>query len=323
MEFEGMISNDPEMLKIFEMISKMADIDCPVLIQGESGTGKELVANAIHNLSYRRDKPFIAVNCGALPEGLLESELFGHEKGAFTGAVHARKGIFEQADGGTLLLDEIAETSLMFQVKLLRVLQEGEIRTVGSDRAGKVDVRILSASNTNIPLAIEKGEFREDLYYRLNVMTIRLPPLAERIDDAPLLAMHFLARAAVKVRRPVEGFTEMAMAKIVRYSWPGNVRELENMVESAVYSASIRSDEGKPVVVDVSDFPTLAEKVARNPRRTRLIDVPFYEARAEFEKTYLAELLERNNHNIAAASRMGKISRKSLTTKAREYGLIA
>jgi len=305
------------------LVDKIASIPRPVLIVGERGCGKELIAAAIHYRGARAGKPFVTVNCAAFHGELLESEMFGHEKGAFTGAVHARKGIFEQADGGTLLLDEIGETSLAFQVKLLRVLQEGEIRTVGSDRAGKVDVRILSATNSNIPMAIEKGEFREDLYYRLNVMTIRLPPLAERIDDAPLLAMHFLARAAAKVRRPVEGFTEMAMAKIVRYSWPGNVRELENMVESAVYSASIRSDEGKPVIVDVSDFPTLAEKVARNPRRTRLIDVPFYEARAEFEKTYLAELLERNNFNIAAASRMGKVSRKSLTTKAREYGLIA
>ena len=322
MDFEGMLSNDPEMLKIFEMIAKMADIDCPVLLQGESGTGKELVANAIHRRSYRRDKPFIAVNCAALPESLLESELFGHERGAFTGAVGARKGIFEQADGGTLFLDEVAETTTSFQVKLLRVIQEGDIRPVGSNRSVTVDVRILSATNAKVPQAIEKGTFREDLYYRLNVMLIRLPPLAERIDDAPLLAMHFLRRAAQKVRRPVEGFTELAMAKIVRYSWPGNVRELENMVESAVYSASIKGDDDSPVVVDVADFPTLAEKVARSPRKTRMIDVPFYEARSNFERNYIAELLERNNYNIAAAARMGKISRKSLTTKAREYNLM-
>ncbi len=322
MEFEDMVSNDPEMLKIFEMVSKMADIDCPVLIEGDTGTGKELIAKAIHRRSYRRDKPFIAVNCAALPEGLLESELFGHEKGAFTGAAASRKGIFEQANGGTLLLDEVAETSLSFQVKLLRVLQENEIRPVGSERAVKVDVRVLSATNKNIPQAIERGEFREDLYYRLNVMTIRLPPLADRVDDVPLLAMHFLRKAAKKAHRDVEGFTETAMAKIVRYSWPGNVRELENMVESAVFTASMRAEEGKPLVVDVSDFPTLSEKVARNPRRTRLIDVPFYEARRNFEKTYIAELLDRTNYNIAAASRLGKISRKSLTTKARAYGLI-
>jgi len=322
MEFEGMLSQDSEMLKIFDMIAKMADIDCPVLIQGASGTGKELIANAIHKRSYRRERPFIAVNCAALPESLLESELFGHEKGAFTGAVAPRKGIFEQASGGTLFLDEVAETSLAFQVKLLRVLQESEIRSVGSDRSVKVDVRVLSATNANIPLAIEKGNFREDLFYRLNVMMIPLPLLAERVDDVPLLAQHFLAMAAEKIRRPVDGFTDEATAKLLRYSWPGNVRELENMVQSAVYSASIRGDGSSPVVVDVNDFPTLAEKVARAPRKTRLVDVPFYEAVESFEREYLAELLQRTNNNVAAASRIGKVSRKSLTTKAKRFGLL-
>ena len=322
MEFEGMVSNDPEMLKIFEMTSKMADIDCPVLIQGASGTGKELVAQAIHRRSHRSAQPFIAVNCAALPEGLLESELFGHKAGAFTGATGDRKGIFEQADGGSLLLDEISETSVAFQVKLLRVLQESEIRPVGGDRSVKVDVRILSATNADLSLAIEKGKFREDLFYRLNVMVVRLPRLAERVDDVPILARHFLSRAATKVRRRVDGFTDEAVERLLRYSWPGNVRELENMVVSAAYSASTRGDGDMPVVVDVNDFPTLAEKVARSPRKTRLVDVPFYQAREEFERQYIADLLQRTGHNVAAASRLGKISRKSLTTKAERLGLL-
>ena len=322
MEFEGMISSDPEMLKLFEMLEKMSDIDCPVMIQGASGTGKELVANAIHRRSYRADKAFIAVNCAALPESLLESELFGHKEGAFSGAIASRKGIFVQADGGSLFLDEVGETSPAFQVKLLRVIQESEIRPVGGDESVKVDVRILSATNTNLPQNIENGTFREDLFYRLNVMMIRLPPLMERIEDVPLLAQHFLTRAAGKIRRPVQGFSEQSMVKLMRYSWPGNVRELENMVESAVYSATIRADSEGPIVVDVADFPTLAEKVARSPRKTRMVDVPFYEARDNFERDYLADLLDRTHGNVAAAARIGKISRKSLTTKAQKHGLL-
>ena len=325
MEFEGMLSNDPATIKIFKMIERMSAVDYPVMICGASGTGKELIARAIHGRSSRADAPFVAINCGAMSEALLASELFGHERGAFTGAVAAKRGIFEEAGGGTLFLDEIAETSVAFQVKLLRVLEQGEIRMVGGNGTISVDVRVISATNANLEQAIESKEFRSDLYYRLSVLTISLPPLCDRVDDVPLLANYFLQREAEKQGKPISGFSEEAMAKLLRYSWPGNVRELENMVETAVFVFGTGSDfeiSPPPYEILLKHLPTLTEKVALNARKTRLTDMPFYEAREKFEREYIESLLSRHSFNISRASKAGGISRKSLATKARRHGLL-
>jgi len=325
MEFEGMISQDPEMLKIFDLVSKMSKIDAPVLVQGESGTGKELVARAVHSQSPRRDKPFVGINCSAVPETLLESELFGYEKGAFSGAVTSHKGYFEEAHGGTLFLDEISEVRPAVQVKLLRVLQEHKIRPLGKGHEVDVDIRIVSATNADIMQAVRNKSFREDLIFRLNTIVVKLPPLRERINDVPLLAKHFLSIACEEMGLSNVDIDPEVVQKLMRYSWQGNVRELQNMIVAAVCSCFM-ADSSKPRddrrVVTLDDFPTLNEKVARKPRRTRLTDVPFYHAREQFEKEYLQALLERFGHNISAASRAGKICRKSLATKALKYGLI-
>ncbi|HUS59398.1 MAG TPA: sigma-54 dependent transcriptional regulator [Planctomycetota bacterium] len=325
MEFEGIISQDPEMLRIFDLVSKMSKIDAPVLIQGESGTGKELIAKAIHAQSPRKKGPFTDINCAAVPETLLESELFGYEKGAFTGANTAHKGYFEQADGGTLFLDEIGEIHLGVQVKMLRVIQERRIRPLGSTHDQPIDIRIVSATNANLLQAVRNKTFREDLLFRLNAIVVKLPPLRERISDVPLLARHFLTQACREMGLSNVDIEPEVMQKLTRYSWPGNVRELQNMIVAAVCSCYM-TDSSKPRdtrrIVTLDDFPTLNEKVARNPRKTRLTDVPFYEARGIFEKEYLQALLQRCGFNISAASRMGKISRKSLHTKAMKYGLV-
>lgn len=230
--FENMIGQSPPMKKIFELIRQVAKWDTTVLIRGETGTGKELIANAIHYNSPRNHNQFIKVNCASLPENLLESELFGHEKGAFSGALNQHKGRFERADGGTLFLDEIGEISPSFQAKLLRVLQEGEFERVGGNRTLKIDVRIIAATNTDLETAVEQGRFREDLYYRLNVMPITLPPLRERPEDTPLLAHFLVDKIAKKQGRHLE-LTESAIRLLMRHNWPGNVRELENRLERA------------------------------------------------------------------------------------------
>jgi len=313
------------MLKIFDLIRKMSKIDAPVLIQGESGTGKELVAKAIHMESPRRDKPFVDINCAAVPETLLESELFGYEKGAFTGAGTSHKGYFEQAHGGTLFLDEIGEVKPAVQVKLLRVLQEHRIRPLGSNREVATDIRIVSATNSDLLQAVRNKTFREDLLFRLNAIVIKLPPLRERINDVPLLARHFLTIACNEMGLSNVDIAPEVIQKLMRYSWPGNVRELQNMIVAAVCSCFMTDSSGPRDarrVITLDDVPTLNEKVARNPRKTRMTDVPFYQAREQFEKEYLTALLERANYNISKASRMGGICRKSLHTKAVRYGII-
>lgn len=235
--FAGMIGSHPQMLEIYETIREIADIPSPVLISGESGTGKELVARAIHSSSSKPNRPFVAVNCAALPEGLLESELFGHVKGAFTGATRDKKGRFELADGGTIFLDEIGELPLSLQVKLLRVLQEQSFERVGGEKTVSVNIRILSATNRDLPKAISSGEFREDLYYRLCVVPIHVPPLRERIEDIPLLAEHALQCAATLASKPKPELDEDAVAALVEHAWPGNVRELQNAMEYALIKA--------------------------------------------------------------------------------------
>jgi two-component system response regulator PilR (NtrC family) len=231
---EGIIGRSPKMIELYKLISKVANVAGTILITGESGTGKELVARTIHKNSDRASKPFLAINCGAIPEQLLESELFGHVKGSFTGAVAHKAGLFEVADGGTVLLDEIGETSLALQVKLLRVLQDRVFRRVGGTEDIEVNVRVIAATNQELNELIKKGRFREDLYYRLHVIPIHLPPLRERREDIPLLVMNFLAKYSQENKRPLTGIAPEAMELLLGYHWPGNVRELENAIERAV-----------------------------------------------------------------------------------------
>jgi two-component system response regulator PilR (NtrC family) len=232
--FEGFIGKSPRILEVFETIRKTADSGSTVMITGESGTGKELVARAVHLESSRRNAPFVSVNCGAIPETLMESELFGHVKGAFTGAVNSTEGLFSAADGGTLFLDEITEIPQSVQVKLLRATQEREVRRVGDTKDIKVDVRLIAASNRDLGKAVADGVLREDLYYRLNVIPIHMPPLRDRLEDIPLLVSHFVARIGGDTGKSVRGITPEALGILERYHWPGNIRELENIVERAI-----------------------------------------------------------------------------------------
>src|SRR5574344_340867 len=247
-KFSKIIGNSSAIRNMMDTISQVAPTDSSVMITGESGVGKELVADAIHSFSRRKDGPFIKVNCSALSESLLESELFGHEKGAFTGAIAQKKGRFELADGGTIFLDEIGEINQSIQVKILRVLQEREFERVGGERTIKVDVRILAATNRNLEEAIGKGTFREDLYYRLNVVSIKVPSLRERKEDILLLATEFLSRFAKKNGKTIDGFTAKTKSVLFNYDWPGNVRELQNCIESAVVMS-------KSNLIDVDDLP--------------------------------------------------------------------
>lgn len=232
--FDNIVGKSEKMEKVFELVRKVSDSMSNILIYGDSGTGKELIARAIHFNSRKKDKPFVTINCGALPEGLLESELFGHMKGSFTGAVFNKEGLFEVANGGTIFLDEVGETSPAIQVKLLRVLQDKEFKRVGGTKEIKVDVRIITATNRDLSKAVSEGKFREDLYYRLNVIPITLPPLRERADDIPLLADHFLNKFNKALNKSVKGFSQTTMELFRNYEWRGNVRELENVIERAV-----------------------------------------------------------------------------------------
>ena len=259
------IGQSAAMVRLFDSVAQVAPSEATVLIAGESGTGKELIAGAIHFNSSRRDGPFVRLNCAAITETLLESELFGHEKGAFTGADRRREGRFFQADGGSLLLDEVSEMPLPMQVKLLRVLQEREFTRVGGDTVIRVDVRVIAATNKDLPELVSGGRFREDLYYRLNVVGLTLPALRERAEDIPLLALHFLEAFALKNRKEVKGFTPQAMDRLIRYAWPGNVRELMNAVERAVVMTrgDFLTEE------DVSLIPTAAMPEPEQPRGGR------------------------------------------------------
>lgn len=256
----NIVASSPAMHDVLDMVERVAPTDAAVLIQGESGTGKELIARAIHQNSNRKNEAFIPINCGALPENLLESELFGHMKGAFTGAHQNKKGLFEEADGGTLFLDEIGEMSPATQVKLLRVLQDQEVRRVGANTGVKVDVRIVAATNQNLHSNIESGEFREDLYYRLQVIVLHLPPLRERLEEVLPLASHYLQSYAQKFRKPISGFSREAEKALKEYSWPGNIRELINAVERAAILC-------RGEVVQPEDLGLRAEVVAKPVKR--------------------------------------------------------
>jgi two-component system response regulator GlrR len=292
---EEIITRSPEMDAILAKARLVAGSDASVMIFGESGTGKELLARAIHRASARAGQPFVAVNCGAIPEQLLESELFGHVKGAFTGAASDYKGLFQAAGRGTVFLDEIGDMPLPLQVKLLRVLQEREVRPIGSTQAIKVDVRIISATHRNLEEAIKAGAFREDLYYRLHVVALSLPPLSARREDIPVLATHFLNTLGERYGKALNGFAQDAMEVLVKHSWPGNVRELYNVVEQAVALATT------PIIT-----PGLLETAIRGETGNLS---SFESARFDFERDYLAKLLKITNGNVTQAARLAKRNR--------------
>ena len=313
-DFPEIIGDSDKIERVLKLVRLVSKTKSSVLITGESGTGKELIAMPIHSLSNRTNGPFVSVNCGALTETLLESELFGHEQGAFTGASTKKLGLVEEAEGGTLFLDEIGETTLQFQVKLLRVLQEGEFRRVGSSKCNHADIRVIAATNVSLEENVHKGTFREDLYYRLNQFQIILPPLRDRIDDLLLLSQHFLERACTEFSKELVGFSSEVIEKFLRYAWPGNIRELENMVTQAVILAT-------PPTIELRDVSTIIDKLHKNPLKTRLSDKPFNEAKSEFERTYFQNVFDRANGNISAASRLSKIDRKQFREKARKLGI--
>ncbi|MBK7552753.1 MAG: PEP-CTERM-box response regulator transcription factor [Syntrophaceae bacterium] len=305
--FEGMLGTSARMQEVFATVRKVSSTDVPVLITGESGTGKELVAQAIHRQSQYRNGPFVVINCGAIPENLLESELFGHEKGAYTGAHVQRKGRFELADGGTLFLDEIGELSLTLQVKLLRFLQEQVIERVGGRDQIRVDVRIVAATNKDLKQAMQEGKFREDLFFRLSVVSIYLPSLKERDDDVLVLAHAFLQRAVRENRKKITGFTQPAIAAIAAYPWPGNVRELENRVKRAVIMAEGRKV--KPVDLE------LEEPAGRFEGMT------LRSARETLEREMILKVLARQKDNITRAAEELGISRPTLYELMEKLGI--
>lgn len=309
------IGKSPLMKNVLETVAMVAPTEASVLILGESGTGKELIANALHQGSSRAEKRFIKVNCAALPETLLESELFGHEKGAFTGAVARRPGRFELADGGCIFLDEIGEMSPSTQAKLLRVLQEREIEPLGSTRTVKVDIRIIAATNKILSEEVKKGNFREDLFYRLNVVPITLPPLRDRKEDIPLLAEHFLAMHNEKNNRNVQGFHPRVLDALMRYSWPGNIRELENFVERAVILT--REDYvafgDLPEAIRGASGDTLTEQARDGIRAGMTVK--------EMERELIIKTLEDNDGNRTRSARMLGITRRTLQHKLKEYEL--
>lgn len=303
--FENIIAKSSKMQRVIEVIKVVAKSNATILITGESGTGKELVARAIHSQSHRRNKPFVAVSCAALPESLLESELFGHEKGSFTGAYAQKKGKFEFANGGTLFLDEIGEMSANIQVHLLRVLEEKEFTRVGGNEPIRVDVRVISATNKDLRKAIEKQEFREDLYYRLNVVNIELPPLRERKEDIPLLAEHFLHKFAMENRKEVTEFSPEAIEFLLDYDWPGNVRELENAIERAIILS-------KDSPITTADLPQENLSLVGSASIGKNLK--------EVEKSHILNVLREAGENYSEAARILGVSRMTLYNKAKEYG---
>jgi len=311
-DFSQIIGRSRVMKELFETLSLIAPSDATVLIYGESGTGKEIVANAIHQNSARAQKPFIKVNCAALPETLLESELFGHERGAFTGAVARKAGRFQLADGGGLFLDEISDMSLTTQVKLLRVLQEREFEPLGSTKTIQVDIRLITATNKDLEEEVKTGRFREDLFYRLNVVPIYLPPLRKRKDDIPLLADHFFRIYREKTKSSVKGFLPKTMDMMVRYDWPGNVRELENVIERSVLLC--RSE-----FISPEDLPPLVQG-AENKEQS-LVSVPQGMTLREVEKEVIIQTLSDTNGSRTQSARILGISRKTLQNKLKEYDI--
>jgi len=314
-ESEFIIGNNPKMREISELIAKVAPTPTTVLVRGESGTGKELVARAIHRHSALSDQPLVTLNCTALSPALLESELFGYKRGAFTGAYADRKGLFEKADGGTMFLDEIGDMSLEIQAKLLRTLQTGEIRAVGDMRTRKVSVRIIGATNQDLERAIRESAFREDLFYRINTFTITLPPLRERIEDIPFLAEFFLQRARAKVNKKVDAVSPQALMLLRNYSWPGNLRELENIIERAVVLTSSSVIEAEHLPLHVQDVIAFRPQLGFKPSKSQAIE--------RFERQALASYLSEAKGNISRAASLAKIPRRTFHRLMAKYKLSA
>lgn len=305
--FQNIIGESKKMKRIFELVSRAAKIDSNVYIHGESGTGKELIAKALHLASPRKDGPMVAINCAAIPESLLEAELFGFKKGAFTGAVYTKKGLFEQANKGSIFLDEISEMSTAMQSKLLRVLEERKFYPIGSEKPSKVDFRIIAASNSDLEEEIEKGTFRSDLFYRIHVIPIKLPPLRERGEDIPLLAEHFLREFSQKMEKELRGFSPSVLEKLMLHSWPGNVRELENTIECAV--AMSASD----IITEDLVFPM--------EKRCKISPKPLKEAKSNFEKQYIIEVLELAHGNVTRASKLANKYRADFYKLMKKYDI--
>jgi len=305
--FENIIGNSEAMKKVLAQVSQAAQVDSFVYISGESGTGKELVAKSLHLSSQRKDGPFVAINCAAIPESLLESELFGHEKGAFTGAQNSRKGLFAQAHKGTFFLDEVSEMPLSMQAKLLRALGEMAFYPLGGNKIVKVDARVIAASNKDLEMEVAKGRFREDLFYRLHVVPIRIPPLRERKEDIPLLARHFLKKKLQKTEKTIVDFSSDALRKLMLHSWPGNVRELENSIESAVAMATSSRITEDLVLPGRNSDP---DKIKS-----------FKDAKDEFEKQYLIQLIGMTEGNVSLAAKLAGKYRADLYELLKKYDL--
>jgi len=325
-DFGQIIGQSSALAEVMESIEQVAPTTSTVLLRGETGTGKELVAHAIHINSPRESKPFVRVNCASLAQGVLESELFGHEKGAFTGAIARRAGRFEVADGGTLFLDEVGDLPMDVQIKLLRTLQEREFERVGGSETISVDVRVVSATNRNLEEMIEKGEFREDLYYRLNVFPVLLPPLRDRHGDLPLLLSHFIAKFSKNARQQVGGYSDQALSKLVAYHWPGNVRELENIIERAMILVKGNVLEAEDFAFTRSIRPTSSpgapsasnsHAVSAVSGQTRPLGVRLQDE----EKREIVAAIEKSNNNIAGAARVLGINRSTLYYRMRKLGL--
>jgi two-component system response regulator AtoC len=315
--FKNIVSKNEKMLNIFEVIKKVAPYKSTILITGESGTGKELIARALHYNSDRSQYPFIPINCGAIPENLLESELFGHVKGAFTDAIRTKKGLFEEADGGTLFLDEIGELPPQLQVKLLRVLQDGEIRRVGESKSIQIDVRIVTATVKDLIKEVNEGRFREDLFYRLNVLPIHIPPLRERKEDIPLLIHHFINKYSNSMNKNIIGITPKALDALMNYKWYGNVRELENTIERAIVLTDQENIELENLPFEIQNFQEqsqiapLAEEDYSVKKASRIL-----------EMNLIKKALNKTKGNHTHAARLLELSHRALLYKIKEYGIV-
>jgi DNA-binding NtrC family response regulator len=309
----NIIGKSKAMGDIFQLIKKVAPLNSTVLIQGESGTGKELIARAIHQLSPRKDNRFVAINCGAIPVNLLESELFGYERGAFTGAVQEKRGYFEVANNGTIFLDEISEMDLSLQVKMLRVIQEKRFQHIGGTEEKVTDVRIITSTNRNIDQEVHQKRFRKDLFYRINVIKIHVPPLRDRIEDIPLLSYYFLKKYSEEFGKNITGISPRVMNVFLQHRWDGNIRELENVLEHSVAMA-----EGEEILA--SDLPIHIFDIMKTQKQDPHL-VPFDEAKRQFEKNYIECVLEKTNGNVAEASRLTLIQRQNIYEKIKKYSI--
>ena len=312
--FGNMIGRSRKMTAVFDMIKALAETDSGVMIIGETGTGKELVARAIHDLSARKDRRFVPINCGAFPETLLEGELFGYEKGAFTGAVQTHAGKIETANGGTLFLDEVENISPAMQVKLLRVLQEREVERLGSNRKVKVDMRVIAASNVDLSVSLAKGSLREDFYYRINIVPIELPPLRERLEDLPLLIDHLLSRNPLARQRNIQKVSNSAFGQMLDYHWPGNIRELENILERAIIRCTTD-------IVDEVDLPRAPNRVMRSIVQNAGRDMTLKGWLSLKEHDYLEGLLSKHKGSINAVAKEAGVDTKTLYRKMKKQGL--